>query len=188
MKVKLLFLATVPFIVSQAAWAGPTAFQLAKMGDKYVGEQSKDRVVQIRSERSVGSLTPDIWYVVYYDPDATFKSVQVKFGAGREMSVTHPWRVLEMASNAHKIFNTAGLKVDSDKALSIATSQPLLKDLKLKSTQLFLMHTDLGPEWKVQLWAAKLDNSGTQADIGVVVISATDGSVVQSDLHPEHVQ
>jgi len=33
-----------------------TAFRLIKEGNRYVGEESKDRVVQIRSEKSVGSL------------------------------------------------------------------------------------------------------------------------------------
>ena len=53
--------------------AGPEALELIKLGDPYVGIQSKDKVVQIRSEKSIASLTPDIWYVVYYDPDATLR-------------------------------------------------------------------------------------------------------------------
>ncbi|HTL17277.1 MAG TPA: hypothetical protein VL793_08570, partial [Patescibacteria group bacterium] len=42
----------------------PTAFELIKEGNRYVGEQAKDRIVQIRSEKSVGTMTPNIWYVV----------------------------------------------------------------------------------------------------------------------------
>ena len=79
-----------------ASAADLTAFQLIKKGDQYVGIQSKDRVVQIRSDKSTGSRTPEIWYVVYYDPDATFKAIQVKFGAGEKMDVSRPGRVLEM--------------------------------------------------------------------------------------------
>jgi len=51
-----------------------TAFEMAKEGNRYIGEQAKDKVVQIRSEKSIASLTPDIWYVVYYDSDATLKA------------------------------------------------------------------------------------------------------------------
>src|SRR5882672_9697830 len=80
--------------ISQAAAKEMTAFELAKEGNRFVGEQSKDKVVQIRSDKSVGSLIPSIWYVVYYDPDATLKSVEVKFGAGQKMDVKRPARVL----------------------------------------------------------------------------------------------
>ena len=30
---------------------------------------------------------PNVWYVVYYDPDAVLKAVEVKFGAGKKMDV-----------------------------------------------------------------------------------------------------
>jgi len=33
-----------------------TAFDLVKEGNRYVGEPSKDKVVQIRSDKSVGTL------------------------------------------------------------------------------------------------------------------------------------
>jgi hypothetical protein len=59
-----------------------------------------------------------------------------------------------------------------------------LKNLTLKASQLWLQHGDQGPEWKVKLWAAKLKAPNKDADVGAVVISATDGSVVKSDLHP----
>jgi hypothetical protein len=42
----------------------PTAFDLIKEGSRYVGEQANDKIVQIRSEKSVGPLTPKIWFVV----------------------------------------------------------------------------------------------------------------------------
>ena len=50
------------------------------------------------------------------------------------------------------------LKVDSDQAIQIATSQPVLENLKLKATQLWLEHGDNGPQWRVKLWAARLKN------------------------------
>lgn len=170
------------------AWAGqPTAFELAKMGDQYVGIQSKGKVVQIRSEKSIASLTPNIWYVVYYDPDATLKAVEVKFGAGQKLDVSHPLRLLEPVTGDDKVLDKDKLKVDSDKALQIAKSQPVLNNLTLKASQLWLGHGDEGPVWKVKFWAAKLKNPNEDADIGVVILSATDGSVVKTDLHPNSV-
>lgn len=183
-----MFSLTLAFAVSRALAAdNPTAFELVKLGDKYIGEQSKDKVVQIRSEKSVASLTPNIWYVVYYDPDATFKSVQIKFGGGQKMDVSHPWRILEMTGDEHKTFDNSTLKIDSDRAIQTATTQPLLTNLTLKATQLWLVHGDTGPAWKVELWAARLKNPNDMADIGSVWVSAQDGSVVKSDLHPGNV-
>src|SRR4051794_3193016 len=96
--------------------AESTAFDLIKEGNKHVGEDAKNKVVQIRSEKSVGTLTPNIWFVVFYDPDATFKATEVKFGAGRKMDVKRPARVLELGRGEH-IFDLDKLKTDSPKAL-----------------------------------------------------------------------
>ena len=187
-KCKLSFIVALVSALTCVARAGdPTAFELAKMGNQYVGVQSKDKVVQIRSEKSVGSLTPNIWYVVYYDPDATLKAVEVKFGAGQKLDVSHPLRLLEPVTGNDRTLDNAKMKVDSNQALKIALAEPLLKNLTLKASQLWLQHGDQGPEWKVKLWAAKLKAPNEDADIGVVFISATDGSVVKTDLHPNSV-
>ena len=188
MKMKLISAAIIALAVSRVALAdNVTAFELVKRGDQYVGIQSKDKVVQIRSEKSINSLTPDIWYVVYYDPDATFRAVEVKFGAGAKMDVSHPGRLLERFTDEHTPLDSSKLIIDSDRAIEIATSQPLLKNLTLKATQLWLEHGDNGPQWRVKLWAAKLSNPNDNADIGVVILSATDGSIVSTDLHPNSV-
>lgn len=187
-KYKLLFVAALGFAVTRAAPAEPTAFGVAKKGDAYVGVQSKDRVLQIRSEKSVTSLTPNIWYVAYYDPDSTFKSVEVKFGAGEEMKASHPVRPFQMPACEHDILDKSKLNVDSDKALKIAEAQPLLKELTLKTSKLTLEHGDNGPVWRVQLWAAKLNNPNNNAEVGMVILSAIDGSVIKSDLHPNKVE
>jgi hypothetical protein len=160
-----------------------TAFELIKEGNRYVGEQCQDKVVQIRSEKSIGSLTPSIWYVVYYDSDATFKATEVKFGAGKKMKVTRPARVIELAGGDSGLLDRSKLKVDSDKAIKTAAAEPLLKPLALKATQLWLQHSAEGPVWKVQLWAAKLQKPNVMADIGDVHISTETGKVVRSNLH-----
>ena len=172
--------------------AEPTAFELIKLGNDYVGKDARDKVVQIRSEKSVGTLTPTIWFVVYYDSDASFKSTEVKFGAGKKLEVKRPWRMLEYVK-ADKIFKPEKLKVDSDAAIKTATADPLLKNLTLKATQVWLdsnMKIDLSvdaPIWKVRIWAAKLKNPNENTDVGEVFISAEDGKVLKTDLHIDRV-
>jgi hypothetical protein len=163
--------------------ADTTAFELIKLGNDYVGKDCKDKVVQIRSEKSIGSTTPTIWYVVFYDADATFKATEVKFGAGKKMKVSRPLRIIEAASDSDHVFKLADLKVDSDKAIKIAKAEDLLKPLDIRATQLWLQHSADGPVWKVKLWAAKLRSPMNDADIGEVFISTKDGKVVKSDLH-----
>jgi hypothetical protein len=179
-------------LVRLAVAGEPTALELIKLGNDYVGKDARDKVVQIRSEKSIGSLTPTIWFVVYYDADASFKSTEVKFGAGKKLDVKRPWRMLEYVK-AEKVFDKAKLKVDSDVAINTATAEPLLKNLNLKATQLWLdsdLKLDLSvdaPVWKVRLWAAKLKHPNDNTDIGDVYISALDGKVVKSDLHIDRV-
>src|SRR6476469_2820568 len=82
-------------VLAQARADEPTAFALVKEGDRYVGEQSRDKVVEIHSDKSVGTVVPNIWYIVDYDPTATFKAVEVKFAAGKMIDVKRPLRMLE---------------------------------------------------------------------------------------------
>jgi hypothetical protein len=160
-----------------------TAFKMIKEGNRYVGEDAKDKVVQIRSEKSIGSLEPSIWYIVYYDPDARFKATEVKFGAGKKMDVKRPLRMLEPVTGGDKTLDRSKFEIDSDKAIKIATAEPLLARLSVHATQLWLQHGADGPVWKVRLWAARLRNPDRSVDIGEVYVSAETGKVVKSDLH-----
>ena len=160
-----------------------SALSLIKEANRHVGEQIKDQVSQIRSEKSVGSLTPNVWYVVYYDPDATFKATEVKFAAGQKLEVTRPLRLLERGMGNYKPLDRSKVKVDSDRAIKVALGEPILKSVKVTATQLWLQHGDLGPEWKVRLWATKLRNPTEDADIGEVYIASDTGKVIRTDLH-----
>lgn len=164
-----------------------TAFQLVKEGNRHVGEDAKDKVVQIRSEKSLGTLVPNIWYVVYYDLDATAKATQVKFGSGRKLEVKRPSRLFELAGKSYLPLDREKLKVDSDKAIQTATTDPLLKNLKLLATRLTLERWDEMPVWKVRIWAAKLRNPSKDADLGEVFISAETGKIVRNDLKIDRV-
>ena len=165
--------------------AEPTAFALMDKGNDYVGIQSKDKLVEIDSDKSIASLRPNIWRVVYYDPDSPPRCVEVKFGAGQKMDVSHPMRPFQLPRNPNEILDKSKLRVDSDQALNIASGQPLLRSLALKATKLSLTHGEVGPVWKVELWAARINNPDREAKVGTVTISATDGTIVRSDLRPD---
>ncbi len=182
----IIALAVVAFVPVRSAMAAdkePTALQLFKDGNEYIGKEARDRLVQIRSEKSVATLTPNIWYIVYYDPDATAKAVEVKFGAGKKLTVKRPGRFLEFATGNTEM-DRSKLKVDSDKALATAIKEPILNKLTLTSSQMWLeQNRDYGIVWKVRLWAAKLRNAEKSVDLGEVYIAADDGRVVKTDLH-----
>ena len=160
-----------------------TAFELITEGNRYVGEPAKDKISQIRSEKSIGGLQPNIWYIVYFDPTASMKATEVKFGAGQMLETKRPFRLFERAGAGDKIMDRDKLKTDSDKAIDIASKQPLLEKLTLKATRLELEKRDGAPTWQVRIWAAKLDNPNKDVDIGDVYINAEDGKVTKTDLH-----
>jgi hypothetical protein len=160
---------------------------LAKEADKHVGEDAKGKIVQIRSEKSIGSLTPNIWYVVLYDTDATAKATEVKFGAGQKLSVKRPARVLELGRSGHLPLDKDKLKTDSDEAIKTATGDAMLKNLKLTASRLTLDRWEGTPAWKVRLWAEKLRDSRKDVDIGEVIIDAANGKLLKNDLHIDRV-
>src|SRR5438552_3627399 len=161
--------------------AEPTAFDLVKEGNRHLGEEAKGRVVQIRSEKSVGGLTPNIWFVVYYDPDATAKATEIKFAAGTKVAVKRPARVLESISGSYRELPKEKLKIDSDKAIEIAKNEPLIKNLTLTNSQLTLERGEgHQPVWEVKLWAAKIRRPSDTGNTGEIHISADAGTGLKS--------
>ncbi len=179
---KLIFALLISVLPLLAADKEPTAFELVKEGNRYVGEQAKDKIVQIRSERSIGSLTPKVWHITYFDPTATFKSVEVKFAAGKMIDVKRPLRMIEMIGDGSKEMDKDKLKVDSDAAISKALAEPILKDIKVKSVEAKLEKSPAGPIWRIKLWAEKL-NGKDAPDIGKITVTADDGKVTETDIH-----
>ena len=160
-----------------------TALELIKEGNRHVGEDSKDKVTQIRSEKSVGGLVPTIWFVVFYDADARMKATEVKFGGGKKMDVVRPFRLFERATGFQPM-ERAKLKIDSDEALKIALKEPLLEKLKLTNSKMVLEKgEDTRPVWKVTLWAEKAREPSKTVDIGTIVILAEDGRVLDRFLN-----
>jgi hypothetical protein len=192
MKMHLHHLSLKPFVTAAlvvaaaaAAASEPTAFQLIKEGNRHVGEESRDRIVQIRSEKSVGSLVPNIWYIVYYDADATAKAVEVKFAAGQKTAVKRTARILEPITGSHRELPKDKLRIDSDKAIELAKSDPMLRNLKPTNTRLTLERWDDMPVWKVRLWVEKVRKPSSTVDIGELFLSADTGKVVKNDLKPQ---
>jgi hypothetical protein len=184
---RVLLVAALGFLGAtprHASAADATALQLVQEGNRYVGEQSKNKVLEITSERSFGGLAPNIWRICYYDPDTRFKVVEVKFGAGAKLDVKRPMRVFERGAE-ERVLDLPSLQVDSDRAIQLATADPLLQKLTVKATQLSLEKEkhDAQPVWKVGIWAAKLAKPDKLAKVGEVLVSATDGKIVKSDLH-----
>jgi hypothetical protein len=174
--------------LSRASFAEErTAFSLIKDANDYVGKDTRDKIVGFRSEKSVASLNPNIWYVVYYDHDTTFRTTEVKFGAGQKLDVKHPMRPPFDYVNDKDLVDQKRLKVDSDKAIKIAIAQPLLEKLNVRATQLWLQNKDGVPTWQVRLWAAKLRHPDSDANIGDVYVSAEDGKATKVDLHIDRV-
>ncbi len=182
----LVVLALAGGALSLAA-AEKTAFELAKEGNKHIGEHAKDKIVQIRSDKSVGSVTPNVWYVVYYDEYATMKSVEVKFAGGKVASVKRPLRLIEAAADKDNQLNPKQLKTDSDKALKIALKEKILENLKITASQMKLEEYEGAPVWKIRLWAQKIRQPNKEADIGQIFVAAEDGKVVRLDIKPEKV-
>ena len=96
-----------------------------------------------------------------------------------------PTLVREHVEQVRTALRNRGL--DSDKALETAMAEPLLKNLKLLASRLWLETWEDAPTWKVRLWAAKLRNPNRDADIGDVYISAETGKVLKTDLHIDRV-
>ncbi len=173
--------------LSSARAAEPTALQLIKEGNRYIGEPSKDKVIGIYSDKSLVGLVPTIWYVDYYDPDARGKIVEVKFGSGLKLDVKRPMKLFGGGGDEGNALDLKKLKVDSNAAINTATSQQMLKPLTLKSTQLRLERGDDGVVWKVRIWAAKLKDTNAAVNIGDIFISPEDGKIIRADLHIERV-
>jgi hypothetical protein len=188
-KLKLFFVLALSLMSCNllAADEEPTAFQLMKEGNRYIGEQAKDKVIEAHSDKSIGTLTPKVWHITYFDPTASLKSVEVKFAAGKMVDVKRPFRLIQQIGDGNKALDRDKLKIDSDKAIEIALKEPILENIKVKSVELHLESSDSGPIWKVKMWAAKLDHPNSTVNIGEITVTADDGKVIETDVHIDRV-
>jgi hypothetical protein len=91
---------------------------------------------------------------------------------------------VDTSTKGGRPFELSRIKVDSDKALNVATNEPILKNLTLRSSKMSLERIGDAnlPAWRVQLWAAKLKNPTDSVAIGEILISTEDGTVLKNDL------
>jgi len=163
--------------------SSPSAFHLIKEGNRYVSEQSHDKVVQIRSERSKGTLTPSIWYVVYFDESADLKATEVKFGNGRMLDVQRPLRLLSTTARPPEALPKDKLKIDSDQALKIAGKQSALEGVTLKSSEMRLEKNRSGePVWRIGLWGSNPAFPDHETPLGEITVDAANGKVIENNL------
>lgn len=183
LRVKLLVLSLIAAGQVLAGAAEKTAFELVKDGNRYVGEQSRNKIVLLRSEKSIGTTEPNVWSIVYYDPLARNKAVEVKFGAGQMMSVKKGSKFFDFMSGTPRAMDVEDLKVDSSEAVRIALDQPLLKTIKISASRLKLQVLESGePVWFVSLWAPKLRDSAKDAEVADTRINAKDGRIMETDI------
>jgi hypothetical protein len=170
-------------VISASADSKATAFSLIKEGNRYVGEQAKDKVVQIRSEKSVSGVQPSVWYVVFYDPTAALKATEVKFSNGQMIDVKRPLRLLEATSSkTSEPLDRDKLKIDSDKALETAMNESILKGANITASEMRLQREGVIPTWRIEFWGAKAADSKSDVSLGTVSLSAEDGKVTKTDL------
>ena len=162
--------------------------ELVKEGNRYVGEQARDKVIRIRSERSIGGLEPTIWRVMFYDRTTTFKSVEVKFGGGKMLDVGRPMRLFQPIKGTPRTLDLEKIEIDSDDAIALAQKESMLEKLTLKSVEAKLESWEEDvPVWKIRFWAEKLRRPSELADIGELILSAEDGKVLKNELRIDRV-
>jgi len=75
------------------------------------------------------------------------------------------------------------MKINSDRALTIALNEPLLKKVHLRATQFWLERTRLGSTWRIRFWAARTGEPDQMIEIGDVSLSGRTGEILKTNLH-----
>ena len=179
----LVVLAVQIGAMSASAAEEATAFSLIAVGNEQVPSHARDKVVQIISDRTEGSLKPDRWSIIYYDSTAKLKSVRVRFADGKAITIDNPPRLFQRLTDDSMPLNRNRMKIDSDKALAIALAHPDLSDVDLTGLQMTLRwERGVRVAWDVEFWAKKKVNPRKTTSIGSLVINAQDGKLIFNQL------
>lgn len=171
----------IPSMMARAYGAEWTALALVKEGDKVVAAPARDKIAEIHSEKSDGSLSPNVWHIGYFDTTAPFKRTELKFVDGKVESVERPVRILD-SFHGSKPLDWKKVKIDSDRALAIALKTPAMKGAHPSSAQFSLNRTPTGSIWRIHFWAAKVGTPDQTVDLGEIQISGKTGEVLKTDL------
>jgi len=104
LRLKLLAIAAIALGLGLSARAGDlTAYQLIKEGTGTLGEEAKDQVVQIRSEKIHRHHDADHLVCRLLRSGRLVQGDRSQIRGGQKMDVKRPFRVLEMASADKKL-------------------------------------------------------------------------------------
>lgn len=161
----------------------PTAFELMKLGDQFLEKPARGHVIQAVSEQSTQGLVPHVWSIVYYDVTAPKRPVRVRFNSGKMVDTSRPLRLFSRLQGQTRPLNQNRLKIDSDKALEIATAQPNLKNIRLRASKMELRwDKSQQPVWQVDLYAEKESDPAKTVHLDFVLISPETGEVLENYL------
>ena len=168
---------------AEAPRKSATALQLARQGNSYITERSRDKVLEIHSERMLLDSPTRRWHVVYYDPQAPRKSVEVRFEDGQMVRVREPGGILELLnSSTPKPLELDQVKIDSDEALRIALRLVASNAQGVRSCECDLERGYGGAVvWKIRLYGLAPGQS-SEASLGYATLLADDGRVLKETL------
>lgn len=161
-----------------------TALQLLQKGNTHVSARSQNRVLEITSGKAPVEQPPQSWQVRYYDDKTTYNAVEVRFEGGEMERVYEPNRLLGIfAPGARKILDLAKVKIDSDKAIRIATAEAAAEELVARFVELKLERGYGGlPVWNVKLFGIVPGKAAEDSSLGYVIVLAEDGKVLKKAL------
>jgi serine/threonine protein kinase len=169
----------LPVVLSKA-----TALQLLQKGNSHVSARSKNRVLEIISGKAPIENPPQTWRIVYYDDKTTYNAVEVRFQGGEMERVYEPNRLLELfAVGGRKTLDLTKVKIDSDKAIRIATTEATAEELIAKSVEVRLERGYGGlPVWNVKLFGVIPGKPVDESSLGYIIVLAEDGKVLKKAL------
>jgi serine/threonine protein kinase len=161
-----------------------TALQLVQLGNHYVGENARDQVIAIISDKSIGDFTPKSWRVIYRNPQAAFNATEVQFTDDKMTRVREPNRFLQIFSpGSNKTFDFSKVKLDSDDALKIVMALPEVRAASVIAAQMELERGYGGlPVWTVNLFGESDSKLADEKNLGTIQLLAESGKILKNTL------
>ena len=169
-------------LVNAMSAAESTGLRALQEANRHVAAEARNKVMQLRSEKSTNGLTPRAWTVLYYDPSVRMRTTIVKIGAVGEPRAEHPFRPFSRP-DPKLAFDPTNVRIDSDEALKVAQKDRLLDKVKLTSSRVTLELWEEAPVWKIEFWAEKTHDPKRSPDIGRIFVDVREPKVVNRDLH-----
>lgn len=160
-----------------------TALELLRRGNSHVSTRSKDRIIQIVSERTPVEQVPQQWRLIYHDEKATFKTVEVRFASGEMERVFEPNRLFGVFTReASRVLDLSKVHIDSDRAIQAAVAAFQNEPVTVREVELKLERGYGGlPVWNVKLWGEVPGKAVEDAAIGTVIVLAEDAKILKKD-------